>query len=72
MHLGIDFWKDFGGFLEAKWMINRWKIDRKGDATWNRFLERFWWIFGRKMEACWHQNREKFDANFEERFFKKT
>ena len=48
------------------------KIDRKNDASWNRFLEGFWWIFGGKMEACWHQNRTKIDANFEERFFEKT
>ena len=48
------------------------KIDRKNDASWNRFLEGFWWIFGGKMEACWHQHRTKIDANFEERFFEKT
>ena len=48
------------------------KIDRKCNASWNRFLEGFWWIFGGKMEACWHQNRTKIDANFEERFFEKT
>ena len=47
------------------------KIDRKNDASWNRFLEGFWWIFGGKMEPCWHQNRAKIDANFEERFFEK-
>ena len=50
---------------------NEAKIDRKNDASWNRFLEGFWWIFGGKMEACWHQNRSKIDANFEERFFEK-
>ena len=48
------------------------KIDRKNDASWNRFSDGFWLIFGRKMEACWHQNRTKIDANFEERFFEKT
>ena len=48
------------------------KIDRKSDASWNRFLEGFWWIFGGKMEACWHQNLAKIDANFEERFFEKS
>ena len=48
------------------------KIDRKNDASWNRFLEGFWSIFGSKMEACWHQNRPKIDANFEERFFEKS
>ena len=48
------------------------KIDRKSDASWNRFLERFWWIFGRKTEACWHQNQSKIEPNFEERFFEKT
>ena len=29
MHLGIDFWKDFGGFLEAKWRHVGTKIDQK-------------------------------------------
>ena len=48
------------------------KIDRKNDASWNRFLEGFWWIFGSKMEACWHQHPTKIDANFEERFFEKS
>ena len=48
------------------------KIDRKNDASRNRFLEGFWWIFGGKMELCWHQNRAKIDANFEKRFFEKT
>ena len=29
MHLGIDFWKDFGGFLERKWRHVGTKIDEK-------------------------------------------
>ena len=29
MHLGIDFWKDFGGFLERKWRHVGIKIDEK-------------------------------------------
>ena len=29
MHLGIDFWKDFGGFWEAKWNQVGTKIDQK-------------------------------------------
>ena len=29
MHLGIDFWKDFGGFWEAKWSQVGTKIDQK-------------------------------------------
>ena len=29
MHLGIDFWKDFGGFGEAKWSQVGTKIDQK-------------------------------------------
>ena len=48
------------------------KIDRKIDASWDRFLEGFGWVFGGKMEACWHQHRAKIDPNFEERFFEKT
>ena len=34
MHLGIDFWKDFGGFLEAKWRHVGTKIDQKSMPTW--------------------------------------
>ena len=44
MHLGIDFWKDFGGFFvesEPKTKKKHGKIDRKSDASWNRFLEGF-------------------------------
>ena len=29
MHLGIDFWKDFRGFWEAKWNQDGTKIDQK-------------------------------------------
>ena len=29
MHLGIDFWKDFGGFWKAKWSQVGTKIDQK-------------------------------------------
>ena len=29
MHLGIDFWKDFGGFLEEKWKHVGIKIEQK-------------------------------------------
>ena len=34
MHLGIDFWRDFGGFLEAKWRHVGTKIDQKSMPTW--------------------------------------
>ena len=33
MHLGIDFWKDFGRFLEAKWSHVGTKIDQKSMPT---------------------------------------
>ena len=33
MHLGIDFWKDFGGFLEAKWRHVGTKIEQKSMPT---------------------------------------
>ena len=80
-------WARLGGLLGPSWRLDRrlgpsWgvlnrkkidaKIDRKNDASWNRFLDGFWWILGGKMEACWHQNRSKIDANLEERFFEKT
>ena len=34
MHLGIGFWMDFGGFLEAKWRHVGTKIDQKSMPTW--------------------------------------
>ena len=33
MHLGIDFWKDFGGFLEEKWRHVGTKIEQKSMPT---------------------------------------
>ena len=55
MHLGIDFWKDFGGFLERKWRHVGTKIEEesiqieKSDFLINRALAaagarflRFW------------------------------
>ena len=33
MHLGIDFWKDFGGFLEEKWRHVGTKIEAKKDIA---------------------------------------
>ena len=61
MHLGIDFWRDFGGFLEAKWRHVGTKNDPKSMATWksdflkNRTLAaagaRFFRIWGSKLGA---------------------
>ena len=36
MHLGIDFWKDFGGFGEAKWSQVGTKIASKIDLNFER------------------------------------
>ena len=33
MHLGIDFWTDFGGFLDAKWRHVGTNIDQKSMPT---------------------------------------
>ena len=33
MHLGIDFWEDFGGFLEAKWTHVGTKIEQTSMPT---------------------------------------
>ena len=33
MHLGIDFWKDFDGFLEEKWRHVGTQIDQKSMST---------------------------------------
>ena len=55
MHLGMDFWQDFGGFWKAKWSQVGTKINQKSmpiakcdflknralAAAWARFL-RFW------------------------------
>ena len=58
----------FGTVLSGSWVptwVPKWsqlgqKIDPKIDhflnASWNRFLRRFWWILGAKMEPSWHQN----------------
>ena len=40
MHLGIDFWKDFGGFWEGKWRQVGTKIDKKSmSSTKSDFLK---------------------------------
>ena len=36
MHLGIDFWKDFGGFLDRKWWHVGTKINEKSMQNANR------------------------------------
>ena len=41
--------------MEPKPKKNRWKLDRKCDTSWNRFLGWFWWIFRGKMS----QNRRE-------------
>ena len=60
MHLGIDFWKDFGGFLEAKWRHVGTKIEKsmptsKSDFLKNRTLAaagaRFFRFGGSKLEV---------------------
>ena len=33
MHLGIDFWKDFGGFMNEKWRHVGIQIDKKSMPT---------------------------------------
>ena len=50
MHLGIDFWKDFGGFLEAKWRHVGTKIDQKSMPTWKSdFLKKPCFSLGKTM-----------------------
>ena len=61
MHLGIDFWKDFDGFWEAKWSQVGTNIDKilmplaKSDFWKNRALAtagaRFFKIRGAKLGA---------------------
>ena len=50
MHLGFDFWKDFGGFLEAKWKHVGTKIDQKSMPTPNNdFLKKLCFSWGKTM-----------------------
>ena len=50
MHLGIDFWKDFGGFLEEKWRHVGTKIEQKSMPTSNSdFLKKPCFSLGKTM-----------------------
>mgnify|MGYP003334163355 FL=1 len=50
MHLGIDFWKDFGGFLEAKWRHVGTNIEQKSMPTSKSdFLENLCFSIGKTM-----------------------
>ena len=50
MHLGIDFWKDFGGFLDAKWTHVGTKIEQKSMPTSNNdFLKKTSFTIGKTM-----------------------
>ena len=50
MHLGIDFWKDFGGLLEAKWKHVGTKIENKSMPTSKRdFLKTPCFSLGKTM-----------------------
>ena len=69
MHLGIDFWKDFGGFWDAKWSQVGTKIDQtsmplaKSDFWKNRALAtagaRFLRFWGSKLGAKTYQTSIK-------------
>ena len=69
MHLGIDFWKDFGGFWKAKWSQVGTKIDQKSmpiakcDFLKNRALAaagaRFLRFWGSKLGAKMDQKSFK-------------
>ena len=48
------------------------KIDQNFDASWGRFLERFWWILGGKMEPSWHQKRTKNRSQLRKAHFTKN
>ena len=50
MHLGIDFWTDFGGFLDAKWRHVATNIDQKSMPTSNNdFLKKPCFSLGKTM-----------------------
>ena len=38
MHLGIEFWKDFGGFYEGKWRQVGTKIVSKFDPNFEKSI----------------------------------
>ena len=50
MHLGIVFWKGFGGFLKEKWKHVGTKIEQKSMPTsTNDFLKKSCFSFGKTM-----------------------
>ena len=75
MHLGIDFWKDFGGFGEAKWSQVGTKIASKIILKFQRrffektsfFLKKqwFWRFWGSKLGGKFDQNRWNMEAKIE-------
>ena len=75
MHLGIDFWRDFGGFLEAKWRHVGTKIDQKSMPTWKSdFLKKPCFSLGKTMilrvqgAEVGSKNRSKIDKKMESRW----
>ena len=75
MLLGIDFWRDFGGFLEAKWRHVGTKIDQKSMPTWKSdFLKKRCFSLGKTMilrvqgVEVGGKNRCKIDKKMESRW----
>ena len=48
------------------------KIDQLFNASWNRFLERFWWILDAKMKQSWSQNGIQNRCELRTPIFQKT
>ena len=78
MHLGIDFWRDFGGFLEAKWRHVGTKIDQKSMPTWKSdFLKKPCFSLGKTKFfqkialRSWHRFLIDFGANMPPFFLQK-
>ena len=74
MRLGIDFWKDFGGFLEEKWRHVGTKIEQKSMPTSkNEFLKKPSFPLGKTMilrvqgVEVESKNRSKNDPKMESR-----
>ena len=75
MHLGFDFWTDFGGFLDAKWRHVGTKIDQKSMPTWKSdFLKKPCFSLGKTMilkvqgVEVGSKNRSKIDKKMESRW----
>ena len=68
MHLGIDFWKDFGGFWMPKWGKVESKMGSKIDVNFERrFFKKHYFSFGKTtfLRSKRSKSRVKIDQKIE-------